>query len=75
MNSEVTALERAFQLAKSGKYLSMSEIRKKLKKEGFSLVQIEGGALTKQLRELIKSSRENKPNAQRPKGESAPPTS
>jgi hypothetical protein len=58
MNIEVTALERAFQLAKSGNYFSVGEIKKRLRKEGFSIAQITGRTLTKQLTELIRESRE-----------------
>ena len=63
MNNDPTAIERAFQLAKSGDCLSIAEIRTKLKKEGFTLEQITGGALTKQLTKLIRATMKNLPNA------------
>jgi hypothetical protein len=56
--SDVTALERAFQLAKSGKCASLSELIQQLKSEGYSTAQISGPALSKQLRALMKSARE-----------------
>lgn len=56
MDNSKTTLERAFEMAKSGKHTSISEIRAALSGEGYSLAQITGGALQKQLRELIKAS-------------------
>jgi hypothetical protein len=53
MQSNVTALERAFQLASSGEYHSVSEIRRRLKLEGYSSHQITGPELQRQLRALL----------------------
>lgn len=53
----VTTLERAFELAKSGKFRSVAEIVKKLKSEGFQTEQITGRSLGAQLRALIGSAR------------------
>jgi hypothetical protein len=53
----MTTLERAFELAKSGDYESVTEIRAKLKAEGYALSQLEGPSLNRQLRELCKASR------------------
>lgn len=36
MNQRLTTLERAFQLAKSGDCASVTQIRERLKKEGYS---------------------------------------
>lgn len=36
MNERLTTLERAFQLAKSGDCVSITQVREKLKKEGYS---------------------------------------
>ncbi|HYD45216.1 MAG TPA: hypothetical protein VEA79_08130 [Phenylobacterium sp.] len=47
-----TALERAFELAKSGDYATVSEVTRQLKAEGFATSQITGPSLGKQLREL-----------------------
>ena len=56
MNLPATALERAFQLAKSGSYASLEDIKKRLKAEGYSTAQITGGVLSKQLRLLIQTA-------------------
>lgn len=57
MNSQKTALERAFELAESGNCDSIDELRKQLKSEGFSLAQLIGASLMKQLREVIRTAR------------------
>jgi hypothetical protein len=56
MKENQTAVERAFQLAKSGRYTSVEHIHKALEAEGYSKWQVAGPALLKQLRELIRSS-------------------
>jgi len=58
MDHRMTALERAFQLARSGEVSGLSEIVKALKGEGYSANQIEGPALRRQLANLIKAARE-----------------
>ena len=55
MDHTVTALERAFQLAKSGDYKSVSDIKKRLR-EGYSVAQVTGRVLSKQLDALIKAA-------------------
>jgi len=57
MDHRMTALERAFQLAKSGQVSDLSEIRKALDREGYSGNQIEGPVLKRQLADIIKSAR------------------
>lgn len=57
MDHTVTALERAFALAKSGEHASVSDIKKRLTQEGYSVTQITGGALSKQLLALIRAAR------------------
>jgi hypothetical protein len=58
MDSKVTALERAFQLARSGGISSLDDIRKRLKREGYDdRVVLDGGRLlTTQLKELIRAA-------------------
>jgi hypothetical protein len=56
MDREVTALERAFQLAKSGKVSNLDDIRKTLKQEGYAKVVQDGPSLKAQLRNLIKAA-------------------
>ena len=48
-----TTLERAFDLAKSGKCGSVDDIRRVLISEGFQVSQLEGPLLRRQLRDLI----------------------
>jgi hypothetical protein len=57
MDHTITALERAFQLAKSGDYASVPDIKRRMAREGYSIAQITGGALMKQLLSLIKAAR------------------
>jgi hypothetical protein len=56
MDQDVTALERAFQLAKSGNVATMDALKHPLKTEGYSVVTVTGKALTRQLRALIHAS-------------------
>jgi hypothetical protein len=61
MDPTTTALERAFQLAQSGDYVSVPAVKAQLKTEGYSVAQITGPALTKQLVALIRSARTSGP--------------
>jgi hypothetical protein len=56
MNSRPTALERAFQLAKSGGPKSIDDIKRELAKEHYSSGQITGNTLRKQLMALIQEA-------------------
>jgi hypothetical protein len=58
MDQGTSALERAFQLAMSGNYTSVADIKKRLIQERYSVAQISGGQLAKQLGALIKAARE-----------------
>ena len=58
MDFRITALERAFEMARSGNYASVADIKKQLKDEGFSVAQVTGPALSQQLRDLIRAARE-----------------
>jgi hypothetical protein len=51
-----TALERAFQLAKSGNVATVDALRRQLKAEGYLDFKVTGKALTTQLRALIQAS-------------------
>ena len=55
MDPNVSALERAFQLAKSSNYATIEAIKTQLKREGYSTAQLSGGALKAQL--LIRTAR------------------
>jgi len=63
MNNHLTALERAFQLARSGQAKSVDDIRQELKKENYSTEQITGNALKKQLLALIQAAHASRPAA------------
>jgi len=52
-----TAIERAFELAKSGRYVSVQEIKRVLAAEGYQAHQLVGQSLLDQLRELMRASR------------------
>ena len=62
MSSRPTTLERAFTLARSGDYPGVSEIRVQLKAEGYSVQQMEGPSLLRQLREICTKARGDKPS-------------
>lgn len=51
-----TALERAFEMARSGEFTTISEIIAGLRREGHATSQVDGPALRKQLRALIKEA-------------------
>jgi len=57
----MTALERAFQLARSGQVSGLSEIVEALGGEGYSANQIEGPSLRRQLTGLIDTARAREP--------------
>jgi hypothetical protein len=57
MDQNATAMERAFQLAKSGIYRSVEDLKRRLRTEGYATTQITGGALIRQLKELIRAAR------------------
>jgi hypothetical protein len=56
MKLPATAMERAFELAKSGSCASLDDLKKRLKEERYSTAQITGGVLSKQLRLLIQTA-------------------
>jgi hypothetical protein len=57
MDQNVSAIERAFQLAKSGSCETVEIIKRQLRTEGYGITQITGSALLRQLRTLIKAAR------------------
>jgi hypothetical protein len=61
MTSRMTTLERAFQMARSGQFASVAEIKKQLGQEGFSVAQVTGRVLSQQLKSLIRAAREEDP--------------
>jgi hypothetical protein len=63
MDPKLTALERACQLAKSGEFGGIPEIRKALNREGYSGDQVQGSTLRRQLTGLLKAARERNSTA------------
>jgi hypothetical protein len=59
MDANKTAIERAFELAKSGRLASIDELRRALKSEGYFTHHLTGPSLLGQLRKLIQDSRES----------------
>jgi hypothetical protein len=57
MQQNLTALERAFELANSGNCENIADIKKALKSEGHFDQQITGRTLGKQIIELIRQAR------------------
>jgi len=53
----MTALERAFQLAKSGRVATFTEIVHSLRRDRYDIHQLQGPALRRQLTALIKAAR------------------
>lgn len=56
MDQNVTALERAFQLAKSGSCRSISDVGAALTREGYYASILEGASLKRQLRGFIEAA-------------------
>ena len=59
---EADSVERAFQLANSGKFESVGQIQKQLSREGYDAARISGRTLLAQLNSLI-SKRDGQWNA------------
>jgi hypothetical protein len=57
MNHRATVLERAFELARSGRPRRTQDIVAALSREGYATEQIEGPVLKRQLLNLIKAAR------------------
>jgi hypothetical protein len=53
MQLNKTCIERAFELAKSGEYPTVGDIRKQLKAEHFDCAQVADRTISKQLKSLI----------------------
>jgi hypothetical protein len=71
MDRNPTAIERAFELAKSGACTSVDDIKRCLRLEGFAISQIVGSSLARQLRALIAEAR-GEPMPKGPKGQKRP---
>lgn len=71
MDHNITPLERAFQLARSGECHTIEDIRRRMKTEGYPTTQVDGRALSNQLRSLIQVAI-GTPTPKGPKGEKRP---
>jgi hypothetical protein len=60
VHNRPTAIERAFELARAGEVADMDDLRSVLRQEGYLERDIEGRSLGSQLRDLIKSARQQK---------------
>jgi len=56
MENKTTPIERAFELAKSGQFSSVSDIKAHLARERFDTDQLTGRTLMTQLKELMKAA-------------------
>ena len=57
MNSGISVLERAFQLAATGRYDTVTQIKRQLDSEGYASLQVAGPTLFKQLMTEISYAR------------------
>ena len=57
MNQNRTTLERAFELAESGRCKNVTVIRAVLKSEGYGWRQLQGRSLSQQLVQIIQKAR------------------
>ena len=56
-----TVLERAFELAKSGRFTRIDDLIVRLRAEGYSTVSVVGPMLLRQLRALIRDDKRSIP--------------
>lgn len=59
MEFNKTTLERAFEIARSGGFRTIADLRSQLKHEGYAVQQLDGRALSKQLLGIARKSRQN----------------
>ena len=70
MDPNVSTLERAFQLAATGRYLTVSEIKLALSREGYRHEIVDGPELSKQLVAIMTKARSSRA-PQKSKGRNA----
>lgn len=58
MDQNKSPLERAFELCRSGRYQSVSEVKQVVAAEGYPMGQFEGRSLSRQLTEIIRAARD-----------------
>ena len=54
---DVSVIERAFQIAKSGQVASILDLKKQLSREGYTTAAITGRTLTTQLQLMMRAAR------------------
>jgi hypothetical protein len=57
IDRRITPLERAFQMARSGRFSKVADLIRSLEREGYSGSQVVGPVLRRQLFNLIKAAR------------------
>jgi hypothetical protein len=57
MEPNKTALERAFELARSGRYQNVEQVKRAISAEGYVRQQVDGRELSRQLRAIIVAAR------------------
>jgi capsular polysaccharide biosynthesis protein len=57
MDPNLTAIERAFQAAKSGEAQSLEDILRLLKREGYQVQYVDGLSVRRQLRSLMREAK------------------
>ena len=65
MQSDISVLERSFQLAATGRYDTVTQIKRQLYSEGYATLQVSGPTLFKQLVAEISHARSLAPTASR----------
>lgn len=70
MDSRISQLERAFELAGSGRCSTVADIKRKLREEGYMDDQVEGPQLFNQLNSLMKKTMRQQPTGQSDSGSS-----
>lgn len=64
MKPGISAIERAFDLARSGKFSTLAEIKQAIKREGYAADQLQGPMLARQLRGILRSGTPNGSHAE-----------
>lgn len=62
MDRTINSIERAFQLARSGEFIRVDELKRRLSAEGYNAYQIEGRTLSRQLMALINAAKKDAEN-------------
>ncbi len=57
MDQNKSPLERAFELARTGSYRTVSDVKRAVAAEGYAMGQFEGRTLARQLGDIIKAAR------------------